>query len=341
MPELRQNRFTKEWVIIATERAKRPEELVLKRESKVVASYVPTCPFCPGNEKLTPPEVMRIPASATDGPWSVRVVPNKFAALDRTLEPQRTVERSRSKISGFGVHDVIVESPDHSMVMALLPDVHAAEVLRCYRTRFQQLSRDERIAHITIFKNHGVDAGTSLEHPHSQLIAAPVISTQVRGRMLEALRHYDDFGECMFCTALQEELNEGTRIVIANKHFVVLEPFASPSPFLTHIYPRRHMASFGNISDEEIDDLAVVLRELLAKLYVGLKNPDFNYTIRTAPDELMGVKYYHWYMSVIPRLTRIAGFELGSGTFINTVLPEAAAEFLRNVKVGSVPATAR
>ncbi|MFB3915407.1 MAG: galactose-1-phosphate uridylyltransferase [Terriglobales bacterium] len=339
MPELRQNRFTKEWVIIATERAKRPEELVSKHEPKLVPSYVSTCPFCPGNEKLTPPEVLRVPAGAPDGQWSVRLVPNKFAALDRTLQPQRTVERSRRKIDGFGVHDVIVESPDHSTSTALLPEAHVAEILRCYRLRYQQLSRDERIAHITIFKNHGVDAGTSLEHPHSQLIAAPVISTQVRGRMLEAVRHYDDFGECMFCTALAEELHEGTRIVTANGNFVALEPFAAPSPFLTHIYPRRHMASFGNISDEEIADLAAVLRELLAKLYIGLKNPDFNYTIRTAPDELMGVKYYHWYMSVIPRLTRIAGFELGSGTFINTVLPEDAAEFLRNVKAGSVAAT--
>lgn len=333
MPELRQNPFTKEWVVIATERAKRPNELVSKRELKQVPRYVPTCPFCPGNEKLTPPEIMRFPLGAADGEWNVRLVPNKFAALSRDVEPVRDIQRSHHSINGFGVHDVIVETSDHSLLTALMSEDRVADILRCYKLRYDQLSQDPRIAHITIFKNHGLDAGTSLEHPHSQLIAAPVISSQVRSRMLEALRHYDDFGECMFCQALHEELEEGVRVVIASQHFVAVEPYASASPFATHIYPRRHMASFGFITEEELRDLAHVLRTLLAKLYVGLRNPDFNYTIRTAPDECAGVKYYHWYLSVIPRLTRVAGFELGSGTFINVVLPEEAAEFLRNVKV--------
>ncbi len=338
MPELRQNRFTKEWVIVATERARRPEELTVKREPKVLPHYVPTCPFCVGNEPLTPPEVMRIPEA--DPGWQVRVIPNKFAALRRDLELVRKIERSRRTITGFGVHDVIVESPDHSSVTALMSDAHVANIIRCYKKRFDELSADHRIAHVTIFKNHGADAGTSLEHTHSQLIAAPIISSQVRNRMYEALRHYDEFGECIFCATLQEELAEQTRIVLTSDYFVALEPFASSTPFSTYIYPRRHMASFGHIDPAEIADLAVVLRTVLAKLYVGLNNPDFNYAIRTAPAECAGVTYYHWYLSVIPRLTRVAGFELGSGTFINTVLPEAAAEFLRNVRTESAaPAT--
>jgi UDPglucose--hexose-1-phosphate uridylyltransferase len=333
MPELRQNRFTKEWVIVATERARRPEELTVKREPKVVPAYVPSCPFCPGNERLTPPEIMRI---ANGESWQVRVTPNKFAALSREADLHRTIHRSRRTLNGFGFHDVIVETPDHSQTTALLPQDYVADIIRCYKQRFDQVSADPRIAHVTIFKNHGADAGTSLEHPHSQLIATPIISSQVRGRMYEALRHYDEFGECIFCTALAEELEDKTRVVIANDHFVALVPFASATPFCIHIYPRRHMASFGYISEEEITDLAGVLRTVLAKLYFGLKNPDFNYTIRTAPAECAGVMYYHWYLSVIPRLTRVAGFELGSGMFINTVLPEAAAEFLRNVKVEAV-----
>lgn len=331
MPELRQNRFTKEWVIIATERARRPEELTVKREQKIIPSYVPSCPFCPGNEHLTPPEVMRIPES--DGQWEVRIVPNKFAALSREADLRRTIVRSRRTLNGFGVHDVIIETPDHSQTTALMPEDHVANVIRAYKQRFDEVSADRRIAHVTIFKNHGVGAGTSLEHPHSQLIATPIISSQVRGRMYEALRHYDEFGECIFCTALEEELNEKTRIVISSDHFVALQPFASSTPFSTYIYPRRHMASFGYINEAEIIDLAHVLRTILAKLHFGLKDPDFNYAIRTAPAECAGVTYYHWYVSVIPRLTRVAGFELGSGMFINTVLPEAAAEFLRNVQV--------
>jgi UDPglucose--hexose-1-phosphate uridylyltransferase len=220
-----------------------------------------------------------------------------------------------------------------------MPDSYVAEILRIYKTRYDELSLDPRIAHITIFKNHGIDTGTSLEHPHSQMIATPVISLQVRERFQHAVRYFDDFGACMFCQMLEEELQEQTRIVAVSEHFVALEPYASPAPFCTHIYPRRHMASFGDVSASEMNDLARTLRSTLAKLYHGLADPDFNFTIRSAPAESMGVKYFHWYLSVIPRLTRVAGFELGSGMFINTVLPEAAAEFLRKVDVETLKST--
>jgi UDPglucose--hexose-1-phosphate uridylyltransferase len=330
MPELRQNFATKEWVIIATERAKRPKELARAQVAKPVASLVATCPFCPGNEDKTPPEILRVP---NGNGWQVRVVANKFAALARESQLTRTIHRSRRSIAGFGIHDVIIETPDHSQALALMDDAHVANVLRTYKSRYDELSLDPRIAHITIFKNHGLDAGTSLEHPHSQLIATPVISSQVRGRFQVALQHHDDFGECMFCQMIEEELADEDRIVLTTEHFVALEPFASPTPFATHIFPRRHMANFGDISTAEIADLARVLRKVLGKLYHGLGDPDFNYTLRSAPAELQGVKYFHWYVSVIPRLTRVAGFELGSGMFINTVPPESAAEFLRNVKV--------
>ena len=332
MPELRQNRLTKEWVIIATERAKRPEDLKVKREAKPLPSYVQTCPFCPGNEALAPPEVWRTPPSA-EGNWQVRVLPNKFAALSREGEPTRKIVRSKRTINGVGIHDVVVETPDHSLTTALLTDAQVADVLRSYKARFEAMSADPRVAHVILFKNHGIAAGTSLEHPHSQMVACPVISSQVRGRLHEALRHFDEYGECIFCMSLQEDLANPDRVVVATEHFVAVEPFASPTPFCTHIMPRRHMASFGAISQPEVEDLARVLRSVLARLYHGLDNPDFNYVIRTAPHESAGVTYYHWYLSIIPRLTRVAGFELGSGMFINTVLPEAAAEFLRNVKV--------
>jgi UDPglucose--hexose-1-phosphate uridylyltransferase len=315
MPEMRQNRFTKEWVVIATERAKRPEELKTKREVKPLPSYSPTCPFCPGNEQMSPDEVMR--ANGPDGNWIVKVVPNKFAALSRVGEPTRKVERSKRTINGIGIHDVILESPDHSMTTALLSDSQVASILTVYKQRYDEISHDPRITQVTIFKNYGAAAGASLEHPHSQLIASPVISHQVRDRMYEALRHYDEFGECIFCQVNEEEIDEKTRVVMLTDHFLVLEPFASSTPFTTHIFPRRHMASFGEIDPQELADLGRTLRVLLGKLYVGLENA--------------GAKYYHWYISVIPRLTRVAGFELGSGMFINTVLPEVAAEFLRDV----------
>lgn len=329
MPEMRQNRFTKEWVIIATERAKRPEEFSVKRDGKELPHFSPTCPFCPGNEKLAPPEIARI--QGPDGEWQVRMVPNKFAALAREGMPERKISGSHRTMNAVGIHDVIVESRDHASTTAQLADEHVADILRMYRQRYLEASADPRIVHVTIFKNHGISAGTSLEHPHSQLIGTPVISHQVRERIYEALRHYDEFGECIFCHALAEELKEQTRVVVESGNFVALEQFASATPFATHIYPKRHMASFGAITDEELVDLARVLKSVLSKLYVGLQNPDYNYTIRSAPEEYAGVPYYHWYLSVIPRLTRVAGFELGSGMFINTVLPEAAAEYLRKV----------
>ncbi len=330
MPELRQNFMTKEWVVIATERAKRPDQMAVKREAKPVVSFSEKCPFCPGHESQTPPEILRLPDG--DG-WKARVVPNKFAALSPDCLPERTIHRSRRSMGGFGEHDVIVETPDHSLSMAQMTDSQVADILRIYKIRYDQLSLDPRVAQVTIFKNHGTDAGTSLEHPHSQMIATPVISYQIRQRFQEALRHHDDFGCCMFCQIIEEELQEQVRVIVASEHFVAVELFASPAPFFTHIYPRRHMASFGDISAKEIADLGRVLRIVLAKLYHGLQNPDFNFTIRTSPAECVGVRYFHWYMSVIPRLTRTAGFELGSGMFINTVIPEEAAEFLRRVNV--------
>jgi UDPglucose--hexose-1-phosphate uridylyltransferase len=334
MPELRQNFFTKEWVIIATERAKRPEDLATHRVVEPVPDFVESCPFCPGNESKTLAEVMRTPTNG--GPWAVRVIPNKFAALSSEAQPNRSLQHLRRRIEGFGFHEVIIDSPDHSRCMGLLPDAHVASILRVYKDRYNTLSMDHRVNHITIFKNHGVDAGASQPHPHSQLIATPVIPSQVRHRLHEALRHYDDVGECMFCHMVEREIEDHTRIVLKSERFVAMEVFASTTPFATHIFPLRHMASFGDISEMEINDLARVLRTLLAKIYVGLGNPDLNFMIRSGPAEYAGARHFHWYVSVIPRLTRVAGFELGSGMFINTVLPEAAAEFLRKVVVEKV-----
>jgi UDPglucose--hexose-1-phosphate uridylyltransferase len=226
---------------------------------------------------------------------------------------------------------VIVETTDHSQAMALMSDAHVTDVLRTYKACYDELSLDPRIAHVTVFKNHGVDAGTSLEHPNSQLIAAPVISYQVRQRFSEALRHHDDFGVCMFCQMIEEELEVNERVVLVTEHFVGMEPFASPTPFCTHIRAAIWPAS-GTSARKKLPTSAAWCAPSWPSCTTASKT-DFNLTVRTAPAECVGVKYFHWYLSIIPRLTRVAGFELGSGMFINTVLPEAAAEFLCNVKI--------
>ena len=307
-----------------------------------VAAFVRTCPFCTGNEGLTPPEVLRVPTSP-DTPWHVRVVPNKFAALSRDVQPTRTVHRSRRTVNGFGVHDVIIETPDHAQVLALMPDSYVAEILRVYKTRYDELSLDPRIAHITIFKNHGPDAGTSLEHPHSQLVATPVISHQVRERFQHALRHYDDYGECMFCQMIEEELEDQN----PHRHgFRALRRDGTVCLAGSVLHPHLPAAAHGQLRRcERRRDQRPVPHAPDAcwqSSTTGLGDPDFNFTIRSAPAENVGVKYFHWYVSVIPRLTRVAGFELGSGMFINTVLPEAAAEFLRKVdaEAGGLAASA-
>jgi UDPglucose--hexose-1-phosphate uridylyltransferase len=331
MPELRYNILTREWVIIATERAKRPEDFAKKeKEKKVLPPYVATCPFCPGNEKLTPPATHVVPDTSS---WRVRVTPNKFAAVSQEGERKRKIVGIRRAVTGVGIHEVIVETPDHSKTTALLSDGEVETIIETYLNRFKFASQDPRIEQITIFKNHGDAAGTSLEHPHSQMIGTPVMTTQLRDRLFSALEHFDEFGECIFCRVLDQEQREGTRIVLETEHFVSFIPYATLTPFSILIMPRRHMACFVELSEAEIADLARNLRRTLGKLYKGLDNPDFNYVVRTAPKEYMGVKYYHWYVSIIPRLTKMAGFELGSGMFINTALPEENASFLRGIEV--------
>ena len=331
MAEIRQSPITKEWVIIATERARRPDQFTAGKEKKELPAFVPTCPFCPGNEHLTPPETHRI---AGPNGWQVRVVPNRFSALSPVGERMRINEGLLKRtVAGVGIHEVIVETPDHSKTTGLLKPAEVESIIRCYKDRYFAVSEDPRVDLVTVFKNHGAAAGTSLEHPHSQLIGTPIISPQVRNRMEEALRWYDEFGECIFCQVLRSELEEGVRLVVETQHFVSFVPYASLSPFHMWIFPRRHMAAFGEIEEAEISDLARNLQETLARFYHGLKDPDFNYTIRTAPRESRYVRYYHWYISVVPRLTKLAGFEIGSGFFINTTIPEQNAEFLRSVKL--------
>jgi UDPglucose--hexose-1-phosphate uridylyltransferase len=330
MPELRHNVVTHEWVIMATERAKRPDQFVRKKQKKPLPAFVDNCPFCPGNEKMTPPETYVV---RDGGGWRLRVTPNKFAALAYEGERRRSIEGIRRRVTGVGIHEVIIETPDHSKSTAQLDDAQVETIIQAYLNRFTFASNDSRVEQVTIFKNHGEAAGTSLEHPHSQLIATPVITMQLRDRLTHALEHFDEYGECIFCRVLEQELQEGTRVVLESKHFVTYVQFANLSPFSMLIMPKHHMACFAELNDAEGADLARVLRQTLGKLYHGLNDPDFNYVIRTAPKEYTGVKYYHWYISIIPRMTKMAGFELGSGMFINVSLPEEDASFLRGIKV--------
>ncbi|MEI7904420.1 MAG: galactose-1-phosphate uridylyltransferase [Candidatus Firestonebacteria bacterium] len=327
MPELRQNKTTREWVIIATDRAKRPEEFISKAEKKILPELKPGCVFCPGSEDKTPPEVFRNYGSGIH--WCTRVVPNKFAALSPKTELLVTHSGLFRKMGGYGYHEVIVETPKHNTTTALLEQVDIENIIGAYLNRFEFMTKDPLIKNIILFKNHGDAAGTSLEHPHSQIVGTPVVPQQVRSRVEIAMSNYDDHHECLYCRILADEIKEGTRIIAETEHFACFTPFAALTPFHTWIFPKKHNSTFGSISDKEAADLAKIMRLILRKFYFGLNNPDFNYVFRSAPTGGQDVNYFHWYISIIPRLTKSAGFELGSGMFINVSLPEENAKFLR------------
>lgn len=330
MSVLRQDPTTKEWVIIATGRGKRPHELTRASEPAPAAPRKPSCPFCPGNEAQTPPELLRIADRHGIG-WAVRVLPNKFAALAGEGEPRRREAGPLFReMAGVGHHEVIVETPVHDRVLSLMTDAEVERVLRAYQSRYRALHEDPRVKCIIIFKNHGERAGTSLEHPHSQLVATPVAPMQMRRKYEVAIGHYDDTGRCLYCDLIEAEVRAKVRIVLETDRFVALQPFASRAPFETWIAPKRHQPSFAQVSAEDLAALAQVLKRMLRALYDALGNPDFNYILHSAPTEDESKSYYLWHIQIVPRLTTIAGFELGSGIYITTTAPEDSAAFLRD-----------
>jgi len=330
MSEIRQNPATKEWVIIATERVNRPEDFVDNKEKRVVPDYIEDCPFCPGNEKKTPPEVFS--NRDDEGKWTLRVVPNKFPALlpRGGTERQKESDFFRS-MAGLGRHEVIIESPHHNVAFGGITNKKAHEIVSAYRDRYRELTADDRFKLVKIFRNFGGKAGTSLEHPHSQIVAVPVVPLHIRHRIEAAITYYDDHGKCVFCRMNEMEMKEKERLVMEDEGFIVFEPFASRTPFETWVVPKRHQATFGEINQGETRGLARVLNKVLRKINDGLRNPAYNLVVRTAPSGEEGEEYYHWHIQIIPRITTPAGFELGTGMYINTSLPEKSAEFLRSV----------
>jgi len=333
MSEVRLNIITGDWVVIATERAKRPEDFSHAKQKKEVRAHVDTCPFCKGNESKTPPETFSI--NGPDNNWLVRCVPNKFSAFSPDGNIVKTKTDFKQYVTGVGLHEVIVETPEHNMTTALLPIPHIEQILIAYKHRLIAFYEDSRIEHVIIFKNHGESAGTSLEHPHSQIVGTPVLPGQVMNRLGEAIRnyYYVNFGDCLYCLYLKDEQKDGIRIIGENDSFVAFVPYAALSPFHVWIFPRKHSACFGHITDSEVSDFAKILKDTLLRLYIGLENPDFNYVIRSLSPVGADSKFFHWYLAIIPKVTQIAGFELGTGMFINTALPEESARFLREVKI--------
>jgi UDPglucose--hexose-1-phosphate uridylyltransferase len=333
MPELRRDPVTGEWVIVAGERAKRPSDFAGHSPGRH-ADEREGCPFCPGNESLTPPEIMafRQPGSQRNGPgWWIRVIPNKYPALAIEGDLNKTGFGVYDWMNGVGAHEVIVETPEHDKQLPFLDTRQIEDLLWAYRARYLDLKKDPRLKHILIFRNYGRVAGASLSHPHSQLVATPVVPRQVAAELEGAQRYQSYRDRCVYCDILRQETNEGKRLVFENEHFIAFEPYAAKYPFETCLLPKRHCASFAAISAEEQTAFAAMLGEALRRLHVCLDDAPYNYNIHTAPCNRDEIDDFHWHLKVFPRLTIAAGFEMGTGIYINVTPPELAADCLRQV----------
>jgi UDPglucose--hexose-1-phosphate uridylyltransferase len=331
MSELRKDPIVGRWVIIAPDRAKRPEDY--RQEFRALPGAFD--PFLEGNEDATPPEILayRSPGSRANGPgWRVRVVPNKFPALTVEGSLDKRGDGMYDVMNGVGAHEVIIECPYRETNMSRLSAENIREVLWAYRDRLVDLKRDPRLVHGLIFKNKGAPAGASLEHSHSQLIVTPVVPISVWEEMTGALEFYNYRGRCIYDDMIQQELAVGRRVVLDTPGFIVFCPFASRFPFETWILPKQHSSQFENIPRQSLDELGMVLKTVLGKLEAALDDPPYNYVIHTAPFDSGELPHYHWHFEMFPRLTRVAGFEWGSGFYINPVPPEEAAAFLRDTE---------
>ena len=328
MPELRKDPVVGRWVIISTERARRPTDF----QREPVRPKGDNCVFCPGNEDKTPPEILagRPSDSLQNTPWwTYRVVPNKFPALriEGDLEP--TGEGLFDRMNGVGAHEVVIETPDHRGSLATMEVDALGEVLVAFRERLLDLKKDPRFEYVLVFKNHGEAAGASLEHPHSQLIATPITPIMVTEELEGAWRYWEMKERCVWCDIVRQERRAGVRMIAEHDGFAALAPFAPRFPFESWLLPTRHRSAFEESSTDELRGLAGLLRDFLRRMNRVLRDPPFNFMLHSAPLHEPVLDHFHWHLEIMPILSKVAGFEWGSGFFINPLPPEDAAQALR------------
>ena len=344
MSELRHDPVQKRWVIVAVERARRPSDFKVGLKPQAAPKV---CPFCYGNEDKTPPEIMAVREDNSDADtpgWKVRVIPNKFPALAVDGELGRRGLGIFDMMNGVGAHEVVVETPDHDAHMSELSVDHLFEIMKMYRSRIQDLHKDERLRYVMIFKNHGDVAGASLSHPHTQIIATPITPRTIAAELDSAHEHFMNKERCLFCDIINQEIALEKRVVLEDKGFIVMEPYASRFPFETWVLPREHSHDFTLSSDEQLRNFAAVLKDTLGRLKEALEDPPYNFVLHTSPNAVhrpgkpnywKTLEYdWHWHLEIIPRLTKVAGFEWGTGFYINPTPPEVAAEYLRSLGKG-------
>ena len=342
MGELRKDPILGRWVIIATERSKRPGSYLI--EKSPYESEPKNCPFCPGHERMTPPEIFALRSRRskrnTKG-WQVRVVPNKYPALGIDEPLKKKGFGLFDMMTNFGAHEVIIETPDHKREIYEQSTDEIVKWISVIQNRVEDLHKDIRFRYLLVFKNKGREAGASISHPHHQIIATPVTPKRVREELRGSEAYFKLKERCIFCDIIEQELASKERIVYENDAFVSFCPYASRFPFEIWILPKHHCIDFyDDIVKKDIKLLATVLKNTIAKLNKVLNGPEYNYLIHASPNRFERRGYwrtihddYHWHIELFPRLTRTAGFEWGTGFYINPTAPEDAAKILREMAV--------
>jgi len=329
MAQLRRDPIVGRWVVIDSDHPKNPKDFAKEDH---ISRRAATCPFCPGRESRTPSEVDAVRASGAcnDSNWQVRTIPNKFPALFHEEHMEKEGVGIFDVISGYGAHEVVIETPDHTKQMADLTQQELALVLGQYQRRYQYLALDARLKYVVIFKNFGVSAGATVEHSHSQIIALPMVPKTVLEEIQGAEHYHMTHGGCVFCAMLEQEYHDRERLVSESQSFVSFCPFVPRYAFETWIMPKTHQAHFVDLDKEGLDDLAHQLSDTLNRLKRCLSNPSYNFYLHTSPINYGRPNCYHWHIEIIPKLTRSIGFEWGTGLQIVPTFPHVAAGFLRN-----------
>ena len=333
MPELRKDPILGRWIIIARERGKRPTDFVVELE-KTKGGF---CPLCPDNEKTTPDEVLVYGREPGMGPnssgWKLRVVPNKYPALVIEGEIDKQGEGLYDRMNGIGAHEVVIESPNHEDRFTYLPHDQMILTFLAFQDRIRDLSRDDRFSYVMVFKNYGKAAGASLEHSHSQLVALPILPRMLVAELEGSLSYYKYKDRCVFCDIIRQETQQNIRLVCENDKFVTLTPFAPRSPFEMWIMPRRHHSSYLDQDEASLSALTEIFSETLRRLDACIPGVPYNFVLHTQPLRSQPLDHYHWHFEIVPKLTSIAGFEWGSGFYINPMPPEDTCRYLREVEL--------
>ena len=322
MPELRKDPVTGTWVILSPERKIRPQFYLEEEEN---------CPFCEGNEPMTPPEIYAIRDKHTEANqpgWQLRVIPNKYPALRVEGNLDKQGEGFYDKMNGIGAHEVVIETPSHSMGMDELENEQVSNIFLTFKRRILDLKRDIRFKYIQVFKNHGRLGGATIPHPHSQIVALPVVPARVNERLTHAETHFKGKERCIFCDIIHYEQEYRKRVLLENSDYIVMSPFAPKLPFELVLFPRSHAASFEETGDSMIQSLAVVLRDTIGRINKSLKRPAYNLMLHNASFDRDCKDYFHWHLEIVPIITGTGGFELGTHSYINPTPPEEAIEIL-------------